>query len=522
MNPIGTLILPFDERAPASVLGWIMIALICVSAVLPMPAHAENASCHDRSVLIAQRMRSALDDQPLGTVISVYCEGRGRVFTLGTDGLNGAPLTEDTPLYIASVTKAFTGWMASLAHLDRRLPLDASIGEVLSAFDSPLIFFRDGEVGSASLFSLLSHTHEIDNGYVTHRLSLTGEYSPRELEWLLSEYTVRRPADHEGGYRYSNFGYNLYTELLEEATGRTWKTLMEDELLDPLGMSATRPFLRSGVAGGFRADADGGFIEIPLAKNDAALHSAGGLVSTGRDLLRFVEALANPDTIDKPELREALVEATRPRVSAVPVFGTHNRLGEYGLGFAIDQADGHEILISKGSFAGRSTFVSAVPDLGFGVAVHTNQAIHGNEFGQSLMATLTRCAIGGCDVDSAVNEFSASARPLIENVLAANERHAAALAERTWRLRLPKSSYCGTFHHSGYGTLKIGIDQEDRLELRTGPIRSTLQPYPNDDAARAELVPGRGQVLEFDRIAEGIHGLLFAGAYFARLNDSCR
>ena len=171
---------------------------------------------------------------------------------------------------------------------DRRFPL-ASVTKLLSAY-AVLIALDEGALE-------LDQPAGPEGSTVRHLLAHSGGYD-------FGERTVR----YEPGSRrlYSNAGFEVLGETLEEATGIPFAEYLSQGVLQPLGMGATA-----------------------LEGSPAA-----GAVSTAGDLSRFAAELQSPALTDPGRLAEA-TRVVFPGLSGVlPGFGRQKE-NDWGLGFEI-------------------------------------------------------------------------------------------------------------------------------------------------------------------------------------------
>lgn len=183
---------------------------------------------------------------------------------------------------IASVTKPFTAALAFALAAQDRLDLDTPLSRQLAHFR--------GYPPHVTARALLTHTA----GLPLHPLrgSLGALYDFHDPYGRLSAAAVlasgRRWSwlgrEQAGRLAYSNFGYGLLAQALAEAAGSTYPAALHNWVLEPLalhhtGFSPLTPLAAPhGPLGGRRVSGFGGLL------------GAGGLYSTGHDLLRFGEA----------------------------------------------------------------------------------------------------------------------------------------------------------------------------------------------------------------------------------------
>jgi hypothetical protein len=100
--------------------------------------------------------------------------------------------------------------------------------------------------------------------------------------------------------RFSETGQFL---IIEQVTGNSWSDEVQARIAQPLGMSHTS-LLEQMTSPGF-AVVDGGFVDATTMKHPTLGGPAGGMQSTGRDLLRFGTALFD-GTLLSPESQAAM------------------------------------------------------------------------------------------------------------------------------------------------------------------------------------------------------------------------
>ncbi len=143
----------------------------------------------------------------------------------------GAPLTLETPIYIASQTKAFMGLLAARLDAEGVLRLDSAITD-----HWPDIQFPDGvDPSTYTMRDLITHQVPIDAGLITTLEAYVTRVNPADYPALIASVATAR----EPGYDYSNLGYNIYGAILETVTGKTWQDWLDDGVLHPLNLERT-------------------------------------------------------------------------------------------------------------------------------------------------------------------------------------------------------------------------------------------------------------------------------------------
>ena len=155
-------------------------------------------------------------------------------------GKNG--LSTDTPFLIASHTKAFTGTLAQVLAAEGEFQLSAPIETYLADEITHPKIASD----SITVTQLLNHTAGFTSIMHTFKTAFFGYETEAELIEALNTNTLVAPA---GVFRYSNTGPILAARAMENATGKSWKKLMDEKLFSPLGMHHTSSTLSAYPAG---------------------------------------------------------------------------------------------------------------------------------------------------------------------------------------------------------------------------------------------------------------------------------
>jgi CubicO group peptidase (beta-lactamase class C family) len=235
-------------------------------------------------------------------------------------------VTPATRFQAASVSKPVPAWGVLRLVEQGRIGLDEPVIGHLRRWRPPPSPFDPGGI---TVRRLLSHTAGLSvHGYAGQTL----ERPLPPIEESLSggaggSFPVELLETPGRRWLYSGGGYSVLQQLVEELTGRPFGDVMQREVLEPLGMSASSFRWRRTAATACPHDLSGG----PLPDFAFAEQAAAGLVTTAPDLARFIAAaLSGP--AGEPTGRGVLSPAgVRLALTADP--GTEGRWGlGYGLG----------------------------------------------------------------------------------------------------------------------------------------------------------------------------------------------
>lgn len=307
----------------------------------------------------------------------LVCEGG-----FGSANPSGAVPTADTPFPIASMSKSFCAAAVLVARDRGLLCLEDPITKYFPQFKATGA--PDGDVPPPTLRMLLSMSGGLteDNAWVDPQIDMTEED-------LLTIVGKGLRYSHTPGtvYEYSNTGFTLAGLALQEAAGRRYQEFVTTELLEPLGLTATRfspsEFDDTARAAGYSLDLGGNWVPYPVAES-AAFAAAGGIVSTVRDLSIWITWLGEAFRPGRASVAGALNRASRremqrlesaspPAFSLRPAGNWRMAAGGYGLGLVIEHHLRYGTVVSHaGGLPGYTLFMCWHPDSGDGLVVLTN------------------------------------------------------------------------------------------------------------------------------------------------------
>ncbi|CAN5265704.1 serine hydrolase domain-containing protein [soil metagenome] len=199
---------------------------------------ASLQGAEDISALLAP-IRKKAGAPALGVL---YMEG-DVVKAIGVDGvrsnLSDAAVTLDDQWHLGSDTKAMTATMLAKLIDDGQLRWEQTIGETFPEWDGKI----DAAYETATLEQLLHHCGGVQAAVVSDEawvaLFNSKEPMPQQRETLAIHMLSLKPVDAPGKkYNYSNEGYMIAAMMAEKKTGKSYETLMQEIIFDPLGMKS--------------------------------------------------------------------------------------------------------------------------------------------------------------------------------------------------------------------------------------------------------------------------------------------
>lgn len=372
------------------------------------------------------------------------------------------PMTAETVQPIASITKSFT--VAALATLVR----DGKL-----AWDEPVrSYLPDWRLYNEELTTRLTV-----RDLVTHRSGLPRHDwawfgSPATREELVQRLRFLEPsAGLRERFQYNNFMFMSAGYLGGVVAGSSWESLVEQQLLAPLGMKSSSTRLT-----GLQAQADRGqgytsddaLRPRPVAYESAdAMGPTGALNSSAADMARYLLMLTGGGEFEGRTLigRSDLAAMTSPQM-VLPFSGRWPELGprQYGMGFFTGYYRGQRYFEHGGDLPGSASALWVFPAQRLGIFVSAN--LSGSGVRAVLPYAIADRLLGLEPVD-----WSARVRTELDEARRAEKEAAAQRVDPQvagTRPSQPLSAYVGEYEHPGYGRLQIALSGERERPLRLG------------------------------------------------------
>ena len=366
------------------------LLLCCLTLLAPALSQTDPASrgWSDAQVrrLCKRVADKALEEGGVGLSIGVGFGDR----LVYEDGYGHAELEHDvradaqTMFRIGSVTKQMTAALVMRQVEAGSVELDGSIETYLPEFDT--------HGTTVTVRQLLNHTSGIKSytelGAAWSRL-VARELRHEELLALFEDEPFT--FDPGAGWHYNNSGYYLLGMLLENVEGRSgrYRKLIERDLARPLGLARTRYDVNSEVIPN-RAQGYGAF---QSASNDRLIAmgqpgAAGGVISTGGDLVRWQQALVSGRCVS-PESYALMT---------TPTTLTGGEQEDYGFGLMLGEFEGTSLVHHGGGIFGFNSQLSHYPEHGLHLAVISNsEALNAGR----VLTQLARALLGDAPAQEA-------------------------------------------------------------------------------------------------------------------------
>ena len=433
------------------------------------------------------------------------------------DKETGTKADVDTLFYIASSTKSFTAMAAALLDKEGKIKLDDPIVKYSSG-----ISFKNTLPEKITVRNLLTHTSGLKNYPLVFRMAYSGQSDPDEMTRVFGAATNYTDANF-GKFAYDNLGYNIYGVLLHNYLQKKWQDVLQEKIFDPLAMKHTTAYISRAsakkwkVAAPYMFDAaTGKIMRSPLNKVDSNMQSAGGIFASISDVGRWLNMNMNDGMLDGKQVIPAdVVRAVHTGYAKTtrdgePFVGD----GQYGLGWQIGKYRNETVIYHHGGFPGYSSHISYLPEKKIAVAVLTNEGFVGQRAGHMLATYVFDWWLQTPDM---AGSYDKQLQEIIEKYPQWKQMNQASFAERakrTSQLTLPAESYVGMYQNDILGTIEITANGND-LTVKMGNINCIATPFTEKDTIRVEMIPGSGEVIKFNKNAEGkIESLIYSGVTF--------
>ena len=227
------------------------------------------------------------------------------------------PVDPEALFRIASVSKPITGVAVMQLVEQGKVSLDDNPLLILGyeeALDEPDV---DPRLKRITIRHLLHHTAGFDRdqsfdpmfqyGRISQAMNVDSPPSHRAI----IEFMLRQPLDFDPGSRfaYSNFGYCVLGRVIEKVRGQTYEEYVQEHVLEPVGAADMRIgrslpedraegevcYYDSRGRDGAPVHAPDRRVTRPYVIDHEVMDSHGAWIASATDLVRFADALNDPD-----------------------------------------------------------------------------------------------------------------------------------------------------------------------------------------------------------------------------------
>lgn len=346
-----------------------LATMAAIATFAPSAAAAQPVGPSDYASIDAYVQGQMTDAHLPGMALGLVHDGQVvHVRGFGRANPAGDAVTPTTPFVIGSVSKSFTALAVMQLVETGQVSLDAPAVDYVSDFrladaaDSNRITVRQ----------LLNQTSGIPTEAGID--PLTGPVT--SLDAQVRSLSAVNPATTPGAaFAYSNANYEVLGRLIEDVSGLSYGSYLQDRILTPLGMTDTFTSVENaraaGLAGGCRIWFGVANCLAPGTGFRPDFVPAGFVMSSVQDMSRYLVAQLSGQVEGGKGILSpadfALMHA--PAANA----GLSAQGGSYGMGWFIGPRAGiGKTIWHDGSAAASHSMVLLLPDTGWGIVILTN------------------------------------------------------------------------------------------------------------------------------------------------------
>ncbi len=273
------------------------------------------------------------------------------------------PMEADTRFRMASHSKLFTATAIMQLREQGKVRLDDPVTDHLPWFTFEGAAPDDPPV---TIEHLLTHSAGLPREAGSHWTDWDFP-TAEEVRALMPDR--RAPFSPEVRWKYSNLAYTIAGMVVEEISGMSWADYLQQNIFDPLGMSASSVDLPDPeLATGYGSRMPDGSREVLPFVDARGMAAATGLTSTVEDMARFVSAQFRTGARGEDRLLSTSSLREMHRVRMLETTWTSGQ----GIGFSVRRIDGKLYVGHGGGYPGYTTNTTIQLDSKVGVIVLTN------------------------------------------------------------------------------------------------------------------------------------------------------
>jgi CubicO group peptidase (beta-lactamase class C family) len=354
---------PSSFRTPICLLGALCLALGVAARELPVVA-PESAGMSSAKLAKVDGIIEELRQQKklAGATVMVARHGKVVYFkTFGKMDLEAdKPMREDTIFRIYSMSKAITTAAALILYEQGKLGLDEPVSKYVPEFKTLKVWNADGNTAPTrepTIRDLMRHTAGFTYGI----------FGDSPVDKLYREANVlnknedlkdmcaklgKLPLQYDPGTKWVySVAVDVLGRVIEVASGMTFDAFLEKRLFAPLEMKDTGFYVPTDkldrFAAIYRSDGNGALTNAenraasPYLAKPKLLSGGGGMVSTTRDYMRFLQMIAQGGKLQGARILKsetvALMTHNQLPAELMPIsmsIGKRSGVG-FGLGFSV-------------------------------------------------------------------------------------------------------------------------------------------------------------------------------------------
>jgi D-alanyl-D-alanine carboxypeptidase len=268
-----------------------------------------------------QNIVSKQVDKDIKNCVLAVVKGDGSFAWRGAAGIANqdgqVPMTGDTPIYAASITKLYTATVIMRLYEQGLVDIDDPMAEYLPEELVQGIHIYQGVDYSRGITikQLLSHSSGIADYYSEKPEGGSSLYeifmADPDRMWTVEQTIDRARNDLEPnfapgtGTSYSDTNFQLLGKIIEAVTGEPLQAAYDEYIFQPLGLKHTWLVRRSEpkeTPAAPPADVYTGGVNVTKIRGNGSYWADGGLITTPQEAIRFLQALKEGQIIRQDTL----------------------------------------------------------------------------------------------------------------------------------------------------------------------------------------------------------------------------
>lgn len=383
------------------------------------------------------------------------------------------PVSADTLFLVGSPTKAFTSFVAGTLVDQGQIGWDEPVSNYFPDFR----LFDPYMTQNLTLRDLLTHrTGMPRHEWMWFNSTFTRQEVLHRLRFLEPAFDIRER------YHYNNLMYLTAGMALEKVTGKSWETLVQEKILNPLGMNSTyfsvNEMLEASSNYAYPHIEVDGQLRRLKHREISLIGPAGSLCSNVLDIGQWLKLQLNHGNWGGKQLisQATLQEIHTPQViiSGYPE-QQEAILNAYGLGWAIQSYRGHYNVLHDGGPEGMTTIAAILPYDNIGVVVFANKNL--NPISHCLTLHVIDRILELPPIDWIAQGVEAVQRGRIS--VQENQIREDLSRKKGTRPSHPLEDFVGKYSHPGYGDILLE-EKNGKLQMEFHGITSVLDHWHYD------------------------------------------
>lgn len=407
------------------------------------------------------------------------------------------PVTSDTLFAIGSCTKAFTATALGMLVDEKKLDWDKPVKNYVPNFK----MYDDYVTKHVSTRDLLLHR----TGLPRHDLLWEFDLIRTREEFLKILPDLKPATGFREDLLYNNIMYAMAAHVAENITQTTWEGIVEDRILEPLGMERSNfSVITSQQDQNYALPykfKDKKLERIPFfnfGDNGEGVGPAGSINSSVIEMAEWIKLNLNKGKRGDKQLvsKETLQEIHKPQMIVDGDIGYGELFFEsYALGWEVSAYRGYHRITHGGSTDGFVATVSMLDAQGIGVVLLANEHNVDRALYVVLFNIFDRLlGLDQIDWNGRLKELAfEDETEELKNSIPPVEPD-----EKRFRNYF-SDKYTGTFSHPAYGTIEVMFD--GALKMRWGSLQATLKNLKEDVFETSENIVF-GEPHEYDEEME--------------------